>query len=104
MNDQALINFAKKQIEIATLQLNATKIFLETTCAESVKSDNELNWVYIEKLADLTGLSINAIRNRVSRKEWIEGTHYRRENENSKKSRLIFDIKKISTYLSGKCI
>jgi len=102
LNDKALIDFAKKQVEISTLQLNATKIFLENVCTELVPDSSEISWAYIEKLANMTGLSINGIRNRVSRKELIENIHYRRENPLQKKSRLIFNIAAVNDYLSGK--
>ena len=85
LNDQALIDFAKKQVEISTLQLNATKVFLENIRTEPVPNSNEISWAYIEKLAYMTGLSVNGIRNRVSRKELIENIHYRLENPLQKK-------------------
>jgi hypothetical protein len=100
MND-ALIIFAQKQVEIAMLQLNATKRFFEQIKGDSLIQNNEFQWVYIEKLAEVTGLSVNAIRNRVNRKEFLEETHYRREKPGTKKSRLIFNIVEINKYLSG---
>jgi hypothetical protein len=100
MND-ALIIFAKQQVEIAMLQLQNTRSFFEKIKGDSHTQNSEFQWVYIEKLAEATGLSINGIRNRVSRKKLVEGIHYRKEKPGSKNSRLLFNITEIDRYLGG---
>jgi hypothetical protein len=105
MNEQKLINFAKKHYQVTVLQMNITKEFLESIIENNTNHNLQseiTQWVFIDKISQITGLSVNGIRNRISRREWVENIHYRRENPSQKKSRLIFNIVAINNYLSGK--
>ncbi len=93
--------FAEAQYQAALLQLNAASKLLETVeCSSSEKQSSTLEWIYINKLSEITGLTINSIRNRIARGTWKEGIHYRHEC-NKKKSRIIFNFVEISKWLAG---
>jgi Putative excisionase (DUF1233) len=104
MND--LLLFAESQYQAALLQLTATKNLMESVRENGLKHnlnpEPTLDWVYIDRLSEISGLTANAIRNRVSRGAWREGLHYRHERPESKKSRIIFNISEIQKCLSGK--
>jgi hypothetical protein len=101
-----LIVFAESQYKTAVLQLKVAKELLDnirsnsSTSAEIKANDTDLHWVYIDKLSELTGLSKNGIRNRIARKIWKKGIHYRNETTQAK-SRLLFNLKEINKLLSN---
>ena len=101
-----LIVFAEAQYQAELIQLNAAKNLLESirtnAIAKNTESVSSLQWVYIDRLSEISGLSRSAIRNRISRGTWREGLHYRHERPDSKKSRIIFNLTEINKCLSGK--
>ena len=68
MND--LLLFAESQYQAALLQLTAAKNLVESVKEINLKQNMDpepiLGWVYIDRLSELSGLTANAIRNRVS--------------------------------------
>lgn len=94
--------FAEAQYQAALLQLNAASKLLESvvesTSVQAQSSTSE--WIYINKLSEMTGLSTNSIRNRIARGNWKEGIHFRHEC-NKKKSRIIFNFWEIRKWLAG---
>ena len=69
-----LIVFAEAQYQAALIQLNAAKNLLESirtnAIAKNTESVSSLQWVYIDRLSEISGLSRSAIRNRISRGTW----------------------------------
>ncbi len=94
--------FAEAQYQAALIQLKAATQLLENI--NSPIQDKEpiaSEWVYMQRLSDITGLSTNAIRNRIARGIWRDGVHYRHEH-GKKNSRIIFNFREISSWLAGK--
>lgn len=58
-----------------------------------------MNWVRINKLSELSGLSKNAIYGYMSKGTWREGVHYRRPPNNRC---LYFNIKAIEKWVEGR--
>lgn len=54
-------------------------------------------WVVISKLSALTGYTDDAIRAKLSRKDWKEGIHWRKGADN----RLTFDFVAIQAWMGG---
>ncbi|MBS3955487.1 MAG: excisionase family protein [Methylomicrobium sp.] len=94
--------FAEAQYQAALLQLNAASKLLETVERPSAEaqSSSTPEWIYINRLSEITGLTTNSIRNRIARGAWREGIHFRHECD-KKKSRIIFNFKEISKWLAG---
>jgi len=56
-----------------------------------------LEWVTIQKLAGESGYSVNALRSKISRGDFIEGYHWRK----SRDGRIQFNIKAYNEWVSG---
>ncbi len=56
-----------------------------------------MNWVTIKKLAELTGYSPEAIRQKKKKGVWAENLHWRKAPDN----RIVFNTKAIDEWLSG---
>lgn len=59
-----------------------------------------INWVRIKKIAELTGYTEEAIRNKRKKGVWRENIHWRKAPDN----RLVFNIKAIGQWLEGKAV
>ena len=56
-----------------------------------------MNWVTVKKLAELTGYSTEAIRQKKKKGVWAENRHWRKAPDN----RIVFNTKAIDEWLSG---
>jgi hypothetical protein len=93
--------FAEAQYQAALLQLNAASQLLDSVKSSSAPAQPpSSDWIYMHRLSEITGLTTNAIRNRIARGAWKEGVHFRHESD-KKKSRIIFNFTEISKWLAG---
>jgi hypothetical protein len=101
----ALLHFAEAQYQAALLQLEAARRLLDEAqrTEPTVKPvDQPVTWVFIGRLAELTGLTKDAIHNRVARGTFIENVHYRKEHPGKIRSRLIFNLENVNLCLAGR--
>jgi len=56
-----------------------------------------MNWVTIQKLSDMSGYTVAALRNKIQRGEFVEGIHYRHAPD----GRVHFNVEAYEAWVQG---